>query len=115
MNNSGSTVFDRQLPLLIRNVENALRAGYNIRQSFEIVAKDMPDPAGAQARQLVDELDAGIDLPQALDNLLARIPSRDLDLVIAALRVQFEVGGNLADKLNLLAQVMDKRTYAANA
>lgn len=102
--------FDKQIPLLLRIFENTLRAGYSVPQALEILAKDLPDPAGSEVQQVFDEIKTGTPLPEALDHWLARIPSEDLNLVIATLRVQFEVGGNLADKFNLLAQVMNKRT-----
>lgn len=107
--------FDQQIPLLLRNLENALRAGYSLKQAFEIVSRDLPAPMNTEANQLITDLDAGIALPQALDNWLQRIPSPDLDLLIATIRVQLEIGGNLADKFNLLAQIMGKRANLLSA
>ena len=57
---------------------------------------------------------AQVPLPQALDHWLARVPSDDLNLVVATIQVQLEIGGNLADKLNLLGQIMDKRADLHN-
>jgi|SRR5687768_5438490 tight adherence protein B len=107
--------FDRQIPLLLRNLENALRAGYNLQQCFEIVARDVPAPMGAEAAQVVAEVELGISLHQAFDNWLQRVPSRDLDLIVATIRVQYEIEGNLADMLKLLAQIMGKRADLLSA
>jgi tight adherence protein B len=104
---------DAQLPLLIRNLENALRSGYDLKQTFAIIAKDMNGIAAAEARAVLDAVSKGTSFPDALTLWIKRIPSRDLDLIVAAMKVQFEVGGNLADKLNLLGQIMSKRTLTA--
>ena len=110
-----TAAFDQQIPLLIRHLEVALRSGYNVKQSFEIIARDMPAPASSEAQWVVDQWDNGIQRMQIFENWLARTPSRDLDLVIAAIHVQLEIEGNLADILQLLAQIMEKRTLAASA
>ena len=107
--NETITQFNAQMPLILRVFENCLRSGYNLIQSFEIIAKDLPNPASAQFQQLLDEVKGGNPLLTVLNNWLNRLPSRDLDLMLATLQVQLEVGGNLADKLNLLAQIMGKR------
>ncbi|MEO8396833.1 MAG: type II secretion system F family protein [Chloroflexota bacterium] len=110
-----TTAFDAQIPLLIRHLEVALRSGYNVKQSFEMIAQDMDAPASSEAQWVVDQWNAGTEGLQIFDKWLAHTPSRDLDLVIAAIRVQFEIEGNLADILQLLAQIMEKRTLAASA
>lgn len=110
-----TTAFDKQIPLLIRNFEVALRSGYSVKQAFEIVARDMPAPASTEAQWVVDQWSSGQNYPQILEDWLRRTPSRDLDLVIAAMHVQLEVEGNLADMLQLLAQIMEKRTLTTSS
>jgi tight adherence protein B len=105
-----TAAFDKQIPLFIRNLEVALRSGYNVKQAFEMIAKDMPAPASTEAQWAVNEWNDDKKFMQVFENWLARTPSHDLDLVIAAMRVQLEVQGNLADTLQLLAQIMEKRT-----
>lgn len=103
--------FDKQIPMFIRNLEVALRSGYSVKQAFGIIAKDMPAPASKEAQWVLDEWNAGKQSLQVFENWLIRTPSHDLDLVIAAMRVQLEVEGNLADTLQLLGQIMQKRTF----
>jgi tight adherence protein B len=105
-----TTTLDTQIPELLRVVEVALRSGYNIKQALEIVVKDVEEPMRSEAQSVLDEIGKGVAIPAALTNWVARTSSTDLDLVVAAFQVQFEVGGNLADKLNLLAQIFGKRT-----
>ncbi len=98
-----------QIPELIHQLEVCLRAGYNLRQSLEIATKDLPEPFADEVQQVITNLEGGIALPAALDQWLERTPSADLDLLIATVKVQLEVGGNLADKFRLLGQIMEKR------
>lgn len=105
--------FEAQIPLLLRVLENSLRAGYSLKQALEIVAKDLPAPAGREVQQVLSDLNDGIALPAALAGWLRRVPSHDLDLVAATVNVQLEVGGNLADKFNLLGQILNKRALTA--
>jgi tight adherence protein B len=109
MNVTTAATFDQQIPLLIRNLEVCLRSGYSLKQSFEIVAKDIPAPLGTEAQWVVDALNNQQSYLGVFDAWLDRIPSGDLDLVLATIKVQFESDGNLADKLSLLGQIIDKR------
>jgi len=109
-----TSVLDKQIPLFARNLELALRSGYNLKQALEIIAQDMPSPANTEAQWAVDELNRGVNLPQLLNDWTIRTPNRDLDLILAAIRVQLDVEGNLADKLQLLSQIMEKRTLTVN-
>jgi tight adherence protein B len=106
--------FDKQIPLFIRNFEVALRSGYNVKRAFEIIAQDMPAPASTEAQWVVDQWNSGQDESLIFENWLRRTPSRDLDLIIAAMHVQLEVEGNLADILQVLGQIMEKRRLNAS-
>ncbi|MBK8987726.1 MAG: type II secretion system F family protein [Chloroflexi bacterium] len=103
------TAFDQQIPTLLRYLENGLRSGHSVRQCLEMIARDLPEPAADEVQQVMAELDGGTAVPAALHNWLNRTPSEDLNLVVATFLVQFETGGNLADKFNLLGQIMAKR------
>jgi tight adherence protein B len=80
-----------------------------------MIAKDMPAPASNEAQWVIDEWNGGKEFTQIVENWLMRTPSRDLDLVTAAILVQLEVESNLADIVQLLAQIMDKRRLRASA
>lgn len=104
-----SLSLDRQVPRLLRHMEVALRSGYSLKQALEIAARDMEPPMSAEAQRVLEALSAGSALSDALDAWRRRAGSADLDLFVAAVQVQLEVGGNLADKLQLLAQILEKR------
>ena len=105
--------FDKQIPLLLRLLENALRSGYNLAQSFELATQELQAPALDEVNQLLAEIKSGTPLPEAFANWLKRNPSEDLKLIVATLHVQLEVGGNLADKFQLLGQILAMREKLA--
>lgn len=107
--------FDKQIPLFIRTFEVALRSGYNVKQAFEIIAQDMSAPASSEAQWVVDQWNGGREFIQIYEEWLRRTPSHNLDLIIAAIRVQDEVQGNLADIMQILAQIMEKRILATSS
>ena len=101
--------FSDQLPDMLNLMVNGLRAGYSTVQAMEAVSKELPPPISVEFRRLVQEMQIGISMEQALDNLYRRIPSDDLDLVIAAINVQREVGGNLAEILDTISYTIRER------
>jgi tight adherence protein B len=103
------TKFSGQLPDMLNLMVNGLRAGYSTMQAMEAVSKEMPPPISDEFRRVVQEMQLGIPMDKALDNLIRRIPSEDLDFVITAINVQREVGGPLAEILDTIAFTIRER------
>jgi tight adherence protein B len=101
--------FNGQLGDGITLMANGLRAGYSLLQAMEAVGREMPDPLGTEYRRVVREIGLGVDNERAYNNLLRRVPSPDLDLMITAINVQQEVGGNLAEILEIIGFVIRER------
>ncbi len=101
--------FNDQLADMLNLMVNGLRAGYSTMQAMEAVSKELPPPISDEFRRVVQEMQLGIPMELALDNLLRRIPSEDLDLVITAINVQREVGGNLAEILDTISYTIRER------
>jgi len=101
--------FSEQLPDMLNLMVNGLRAGYSTMQAMEAVSKELPTPICDEFRRVVQEMQLGISMEKALDNLLRRIPSDDLDLCITAMNVQREVGGNLAEILDTISYTIRER------
>jgi tight adherence protein B len=101
--------FDDQLSDMLNLMVNGLRAGYSTMQAMEAVSKELPSPICDEFRRVVQEMQLGIPMERALDNLLRRIESKDLDLVVTALNVQREVGGNLAEILATISHTIRER------
>jgi len=103
------TKFSGQLPDMLNLMVNGLRAGYSTMQALEAVSKEMPSPISDEFRRVVQEMQLGIPMDKALDNLIRRIPSEDLDFVITAINVQREVGGPLAEILDTISFTIRER------
>lgn len=103
------TKFNGQLPDMLNLMVNGLRAGYSTMQAMEAISKEMPGPISDEFRRVVQEMQLGIPMDKALDNLIRRIPSEDLDFVITAINVQREVGGPLAEILDTIAFTIRER------
>ena len=101
--------FDDQLSDMLNLMVNGLRAGYSTMQAMEAVSKELPPPICDEFRRVVQEMQLGLPMERALDNLLRRIESKDLDLVVTALNVQREVGGNLAEILSTISHTIRER------
>jgi tight adherence protein B len=101
--------FLEQLADMAQMMGNSMRAGFSIIQSMEMVANEGPSPAAQEFERVITEVKLGLPLDQALDHLLARMPSEDLGLAVVAINVQRQVGGNLAEILMVIAKTVRER------
>jgi tight adherence protein B len=101
--------FESQLPDTISLWVNALRSGYSVPQAMEAIGRDAPEPTATEFKRVVQEMQIGIPMPQALNHLLERIESEDFDLIATAVNIQREVGGNLAEILDVIGHTVRER------
>jgi tight adherence protein B len=101
--------FVNQLGDTISLMANSLRAGYSLLQTMEMVSREQPPPISDEFRRVVHEVGLGINNQDAMSHLLRRIPSDDLDLLISAINIQHEVGGNLAQILDVIGHTIRER------
>ncbi|HTP00972.1 MAG TPA: type II secretion system F family protein [Anaerolineales bacterium] len=101
--------FNDQLSDMLNLMVNGLRAGYSTLQAMEAVSKELPSPISDEFRRVVQEMQIGIPMDAALQNLIRRIPSDDLDFVVTAINVQREVGGNLSEILDTISFTIRER------
>ena len=101
--------FNDQLGDMLNLMVNGLRAGYSTMQALEAVSRELPSPISDEFRRVVQEMQIGIPMEKALENLLRRIPREDLDFVVTAINVQREVGGNLAEILDTISFTIRER------
>lgn len=101
--------FNEQLPDMLSLMVNGLRAGFSTVQAMESVSKELPPPICDEFRRVVQEMQLGVPMEKALANLVQRVPSDDLDMVITAINVQREVGGNLAEILDTISYTIRER------
>ena len=101
--------FQDQLPDTLSLWVNALRSGYSVLQSMEAISKEAPEPTTTEFKRVVQEVQLGIPMEDALDHLLARVPNDNMDLVNTAVNIQREVGGNLAEILESIGHTIRDR------
>ncbi|MBE0690276.1 MAG: type II secretion system F family protein [Anaerolineae bacterium] len=101
--------FESQLPDTISLWVNALRSGYSVPQAMEAIARDAPEPTATEFKRVVQEMQIGIPMPAALAHMLDRVESEDLDLIFTAVNIQREVGGNLAEILDVIGYTVRER------
>ncbi|MGE5619373.1 MAG: type II secretion system F family protein [Sphingomonadaceae bacterium] len=101
--------FNAQLGDTIGILANSLRSGYSLLQAMELVARETPPPMGEEFGRVVREVGLGLTPERALENLVRRINSDDLDLMVTAMKVQHEVGGNLTKVLDSIGTTIRER------
>jgi tight adherence protein B len=101
--------FIGQLGDTIGLMANSLRAGYSLLQTIELVSRESPEPMATEFSRVVREVGLGVSPQQALNNLLRRVPSEDLDLMVSAINIQHEIGGNLGQILDVIGETIRER------
>jgi len=101
--------FEGQLPDILGLWVNSLRSGYSSMQSMEAIAREAPEPSGTEFKRVVREVQLGIPQEQALAHVIERMPSDDLDLINTAINIHREVGGNLAEILDVISTTIRER------
>ena len=87
----------------------ALRAGHPFNETLQMVSKEMDEPIASELGMTFDEINYGVDVRQAFQNLLARVPSMSLMALVTSVLVQRETGGNLAEILDKISKVIRGR------
>ncbi len=101
--------FLRQFPEAIDLIARAIRAGHAVPTGFEMVAEEMEAPMAEEFRRAYDQQKFGLPLNQALLNLLERVPLMDVRMLVTAIAIQREVGGNLSEVLDKIAHTIRER------
>lgn len=101
--------FQAQFPDALDAVARSIRAGNALSGAIRVVAEDMPDPVGEEFRRVDEETRLGMDPGEALVRLQKRVPVEDMAFFCTAIRIQRGVGGNLAEVLDRLAEVIRER------
>src|SRR5271163_3089031 len=101
--------FEQNLPEALDLMVSALRAGHSLIAAVGLVARECIDPIGSEFRICFEEQNYGLELRTAMDNLVTRVPLQDLKLVSTAILIQKESGGNLAEVLDKVSQLIRER------
>jgi len=102
-------LFNLQLIDALSIISNSLRAGYSFMQALELVSREMPPPIGQEFARTFREINLGATTEEALQNLGKRIASEDLGLIVTAVLIQRQIGGNLAEILDNISHTIRER------
>ncbi len=98
-----------QLPQTLSTMATSLKAGFSFMQAMQLIGKEMSDPIGPEFKRTIKEINYGVSVEEALENLLRRVPNTDLEMVVTALLVQRTTGGNLAEILETMKDTIQER------
>jgi tight adherence protein B len=101
--------FQEHFPDAVDMMSRAIRAGNALSAAIQLVAEEMADPIGYEFRQVAEQIRLGLDPGEALTRLQGRIPTEDVEFFCTAISIQRGSGGNLAEILDRLSEVMRKR------
>jgi tight adherence protein B len=101
--------FNKQLPDTITLLANGLRAGSSFLQAVELVVRESRPPMSTEFQRVIREVNLGLPFEAAMENMVRRVRSEDLELMATAINIQHTVGGNLAEILDSIAFTIRER------
>lgn len=101
--------FDKQLAPTILSISSGLKAGYTFGQAVDLVSKNAAAPMGPELSRIIREAQLGVPLVEALGHMVSRNQSDDLKLLLTAVQIQMQVGGNLAQILDTIEFTIRER------
>ena len=102
-------LFNKQLGEAMTIMGNCMRSGYSFQQAMTSISKEMPEPISAEFGRTVREMNFGTPMEQALNNMVARVDNRDLELLVSAVITSTQVGANLSEILDTIAETVNDR------
>jgi tight adherence protein B len=101
--------FGRQLPDALELLARAMRTGHSLPAGMRCIAEDMLPPVGMEFGLVCERMNLGVTLDQAFDDMLRRIPNRDLKFFVTALKLHRQTGGNLTEVLDNISRIVRER------
>ncbi|MDD3927509.1 MAG: type II secretion system F family protein [bacterium] len=101
--------FNKQIPDTLVLISNCLKSGYSFMQSIDMVAREALPPMSEECAKVLQEISLGNTVEKSLMNIVERIGSEDMDLVVTAVIIQREIGGSLAEILENIADTIRER------
>lgn len=102
-------LFEKQLGDALGIIGNCLRAGFTFSQAMESISKEMADPIAKEFGKSLREMALGVSMEDSMNNLVARMQNEDLGMLVSAVMIQRQVGGNLADIIdNISVTIRDR-------
>lgn len=107
--NKRQQLFNKQLGEALTIMSNCMRSGYSFQQSMNSISKEMMPPISTEFGRVVREINYGTSLEQALNNMVARVDNKDLELLVSAVLTSAQVGANLSEILDTISETVTDR------
>ena len=104
-----STDFVLQLPDTLALIVSGLRAGFSLQQAIVNIGKEAPEPTASEFNRVAQEMQLGVPLLDALDSVVRRVKSEDLEMIVSVFKIHGRVGGNLATVLETVGSTIRER------
>jgi tight adherence protein B len=101
--------FEGQLCDALDMIVSSLRGGFSFLSALELISRDMPEPIAGEFAKVIKEISLGVTQEKAMNNLVERVPSEDLKLLVIAIVIQIQTGGNLAEILDNISSTIRER------
>ena len=105
--------FNSQIADALVLISSSLRSGYSFMQAIEMVSREMQPPISEEFYRVLREINLGVTTDEAMNHMAERINSVDLDLVVTAVLIQRQIGGNLTEILDNIANTIRERVKIA--
>ncbi|WP_462411056.1 type II secretion system F family protein [Neobacillus sp. Marseille-QA0830] len=98
-----------QLIEVLGMTANSMRAGFSFLQAMQLVGKEAPDPLGPEFERVVRQIGLGVPMDEVFEEMMIRLPNKELEVVIRAILAQRKSGGNLAGLLETMEETVRGR------
>ncbi len=107
-------LFQDQFPSVLDRLADSLQAGFSLPQAIEFVVPNLSQPSASEMAQISDQIQIGFTVNQALEELYQRRPNEDVRLLVEGLTLQRQVGGNMAEMMREMAEMVRRRVELEN-
>lgn len=101
--------FTEQVPQMLSLLVGALRSGYGLTQSINLIVEQIGEPASKELARVLQSVELGYPIQQALQQMANRIGTDEIDMLVTAINIQYETGGNLAETLDVIGETVRDR------
>ncbi len=101
--------FEEQLPDTLSILASSVRGGFSLFQALQLIAKEASEPSKSEFLRVMQQISLGAPMDDALADLARRIPTEDVDILVTAIGLQHQTGGNLAHVLDIVATTVRER------
>ena len=114
LQNNRLSQFEKHFPDALTLMASSLRSGYGMLRSMQAIRDEMKPPISTEFGRVLDDTTVGLSVHEALLHLSQRVPLPDLDIAISAMLIRLDIGGNLAEMMDIIAGTVRERQRIAS-